>query len=756
MKYLKTNKYLFLFGFCIIVFFHPFWLTGKLPIPADALVGLYHPWRDAFFTQFPNGVPYKNPLITDPFRQQYSYRILAIEELKKGQLPNWNPYSFSGTPLLSNIQSAVWYPLNILFWIFPNEIAWSILVFLQPLLAGVFLYAYLRNLGLGERACYLGAITFAFSGFMVSWLEWNTIGHTALWLPLILLAKDKLIVQFRFKWAAILVLAESSMILAGHLQTAIYVLLISTVYLWVRIWLHHEGNPRTTLKKSLLFFVTAGITLVITSIQWIPTLHFILSSARQFDLSDWHRPDWFIPWSHLVQFIAPDFFGNPATGNYYGIWNYGEFIGYVALFPLLMAIFAILARRDRKTIFYVCFLALSVLLAVPNFISQLPYVLKIPLLSTLQPSRILILIDFCLSVLAALGLDYIVKPEKEREKRMVRILVFGFLTISILWLLVIFGSTIGLAKDLLNVQIAGRNLALPTVLFVLSAFGMLGLSRFALKKIILTRIFIIILLSTTLFDFYRFFHKFTPFTDRKLLFPITSTIEFLQKNLGNYRFMTTDRRIMPPNVSVFYKLQSVDGYDPLYLKNYAEVVASWTRGMPDISPAAFNRILTPENVSNFWPNLLGVKYILALTDDLIGYMPLVFREGETRIYENLTAYPRAFLVEKVSKLQTPEKVIQAMYENQLQLDIHAYTTENIETDTRPLTPHETVTILRYEPNYVSIDVYSEFQRVLVLTDIYYSRWQASIDNQDAEIFPVDLALRGILIPAGRHEVVFKY
>ena len=86
-RFLK-HLYFVVILLAVAVFFYPFLKGGKLPIAADALVGLYHPWRDALAIEYPNGYPYKNPLITDPFRQQFIYRKLAIEELKKGNCRN--------------------------------------------------------------------------------------------------------------------------------------------------------------------------------------------------------------------------------------------------------------------------------------------------------------------------------------------------------------------------------------------------------------------------------------------------------------------------------------------------------------------------------------------------------------------------------------------------------------------------------------------------------------------------------------------
>lgn len=173
-RFLSDRYFILILIVVSLIFFYPFLLLGKVPIPADDLVGLYHPFRDDLASSYPQGYPYKNPLITDPIRQQYVWRELAIEQFKKGQLPTWNPYSFSGTPLLANFQTGAFYPLNILFFILPFTTAWSILIVLQAVLAAAFMYLFLRELTLGKQASILASFIFPFCGYSVAWMEWGT------------------------------------------------------------------------------------------------------------------------------------------------------------------------------------------------------------------------------------------------------------------------------------------------------------------------------------------------------------------------------------------------------------------------------------------------------------------------------------------------------------------------------------------------------------------------------------------------------
>jgi hypothetical protein len=170
--------------------------------------------------------------VTDPVRQQYPWKNLAVSLQKQLQIPLWNPYEMAGTPLLANFQSSAYYPLNLLLYIFPFSISWSFFILIQPLLAGTFLYLYLRSLKLGEGGSLLGAIIFAYSGFSIAWLEWGVVLHTALWLPLILLAVDKGIIQKDNKWNALFIISLSVSFFAGHLQTFFYIFLFMLFYFY--------------------------------------------------------------------------------------------------------------------------------------------------------------------------------------------------------------------------------------------------------------------------------------------------------------------------------------------------------------------------------------------------------------------------------------------------------------------------------------------------------------------------------------------
>lgn len=761
---MKKQRF-FTIGFFLVViltFFSPFFLMGKLPVPADTIIGLYHPYRDLYANDYPNGIPYKNFLITDPVRQQYPWRWLAVEQLKQFQLPTWNPYTLAGGPLIATFQSGVFYPLNIVYFILPFQIAWSLLIIVQPLLAGLFLYLYLRKLQINPWACLLSAITFAFSGFATAWLEWNTVLHTGLWLPLILLSIDRVFFNFgkessklkvqnsklqikikNYLWTAAFVTSLTASFFAGHLQTFFYVFLVQLAYFLGR-WFQFGKK----VHALMLLVISYLLFVVITSVQFIPTVQFIMHSAREVDLT-WQKEGWFIPWQHLVQFIAPDFFGNPSTLNYWGVWNYGEFVGYVGILPLIMALYCLFFRYDKKVVFFGCLFFLSLLFSFPTVFAKIPYGLNIPFLSTAQPTRLLFVTDFSLAILAGLGFDYFLQKKNKILYPVLGVaLLFGLIWIFVSW----FGSTMQIRPE--DIEVAKRNLYFPTA--ILGVAGcILIITKWVPKKFL-----IFITLSTliiTAADLLRFSNKFTTFTNGEYLYPSTKITMFLQQQEGQFRIMATDPRILPPNFSIMYGIQTVNGYDPLYLRRYGELIAASERGEPDISPPfGFNRIIAPQKYDSKIIDLLGVRYVLSLSDITSPKLKKVFQEGQTQVYENIDVLPRAFFVQELVPAGSKEAAIGLLFENSGRFTSKAVVESYLsDKQAREYAFSEgSAVITEYVPQRVVIKTVNEESGFLVLTDSYYPTWRATIDGEETRIFRTNYTFRGVVVPRGQHIVTF--
>ncbi len=725
MKLLRFLPILFLFLY-VFILYRQFIFSGKLPIPADTIVGLYHPWRDSLANQYPNGIPFKNFQITDSVRQQFPWRELSLNIIKNGRLPLWNPYSGVGVPLLANLQSAIFYPLNILY-LLPIHFytLWSLQVLLQPLLGGIFMWLYLRHLKVSFVAQTLGVLCWIGSGFFVAWQQWNTTVHVVIWLPLILLSIDRIIfTNKKIFWSTIFIVSLGCSFLAGYLQPFFYVFVFSLIYTFVRIF------QSKLFRLIPLFAVLNLLFIILTLPQWLATFQYIGLSARDIDQANWNRPDWFLPWQNLAQFIAPDFFGNPSTLNYFGIWNYQEFVGYIGIVGLLFSLLALFSRRDKSVLFFAIMLFASLLLVLPTPIAQIPYRLQIPFLSTAQPSRLIVIVDFCLAILASLGLDFYLRGKKA-----------NFLPPAILVMSLI---ALWVTAVKFNLTISLHNLYLPTILVILTVIFYLTRRKFL----------IYVFLLLTLFDLLRFSMKFEPFSESSWLYPTTTITKFLtEASKGNiFRVAALDDRIFPPNFSVAFRLQMVSLYDPLFPRRYGEFIKSVESNTADISSAlGFNRIIVPKNYQSKLFPLLNVKYLLSFEDITSPSYKFLFSEGKTKLYESKNFLPRAFFVDKVittNKTETLGKMFAA--------DFNPSSQAIVETD-KAISSHQgNVVIQTYNENIILLKTENSADGFLVLTDQYYPNWKATIDNTNTMVYITDYTFRGVFIPAGQHEIKYYY
>ena len=724
-----------------LLFFLPKIAVGKVPIPADSLLGLYHPWRDNAYDGFnPYKFPTKNPLITDPVLQIYPWRKLVVENFKEGNLPLWNPYSFSGQPLLANVQSAPFQVLNLLFFIFGEKLAWSILVILPPTLTSLFMYLFLTSLKLKEISSIFAAFVLPFTGFFVSWFTWGTVITAAMWLPLILFCINKIFEKISPFYFILLIFAISQTIFSGHWQTAFYVIFASLLYFLFVFFKKRLKLP------TLLIVISIFLAVLIASIQLLPSLEFTSLSARQFDQGySPARTDWFLPSQNLTQLLAPDFFGNPASYNYWGIWNYAEFVSFIGILPLFFALLALI-KRGANTTFFIVLAALSLLFALNNPISKLPYVLNLPFISSAQPSRIIFLLVFALTCLSAFGLEAFL-AEKSKKKLVLPSLFIILLICALAFFTYLGRDFLPKVQDLNPVRIALRNLILP---FLLS----LALLSIIFLRIIKTpkKLLIALIFILTIFDLFRFANKSTPFAKISDIFPQTSTTNFLQSTSRPFRIMSTDRRIFNGNTSSVYNIEQVSGYDPLYLKSYAQLVTAWQSGKVT-SPGSFNRIITPEDFSLPITDFLNIKYIVTFDEISKPEFTKVFEEGQTKIFENNNVLPRAFIVDRVVKTQDESdelaKIIDPGFDPQTTAfsQDFEYTVQNNKSE---------VQIKNYQDQSIQLETTSEKAAPLVLSNVYYPGWNVFIDSQKAQLLKVNYIFQSVLVPAGTHKVEFKF
>src|SRR5664280_784197 len=128
----------------------------------------------------------------DNFLQNFPLRVLVGRYLQHGALSLWNPYLFSGTPLLGGFNAGAAYPTNWLMAVLPPVTAWTINLALVYDVAVGGMYVFLRRQPVDSTAATFGAATFAFAGYMTAQIVHIDIVQGAAWLPWMLVAVHEL------------------------------------------------------------------------------------------------------------------------------------------------------------------------------------------------------------------------------------------------------------------------------------------------------------------------------------------------------------------------------------------------------------------------------------------------------------------------------------------------------------------------------------------------------------------------------------
>jgi len=175
-------------------YFKPVWQNKLIPFPGNLLVSYFSPWKEEAWTGYPTGVPRKGLLGFDTVRMMGPWRRFITDEIKSGRFPSWNPHQFGGAPMSANFQSALFFPLNLIYLVLPFHIAWTILIVSQPLLAAIGMYLLLKNLFdrpssiiYHPLSIIFPALAYGFSAWMSAWIEWNIHGFVYALLPFALL-----------------------------------------------------------------------------------------------------------------------------------------------------------------------------------------------------------------------------------------------------------------------------------------------------------------------------------------------------------------------------------------------------------------------------------------------------------------------------------------------------------------------------------------------------------------------------------------
>ena len=748
-----------------LMFFKVF-TKGLYPIPGDLLVSFYFPWYAGGWDGYNPWTTHKELLAADAIRQIYLWKELAMNQLKSGNLPVWNPYTLSGQPLLANFQSSAFYPLNVFYFFFDSRVAWILLIISQPLLGGILMYLCAKSFKLRDVSAVFASVTFMFSSYLITWMENGNIAHSYIWFPATIWSMNSFFETKKHKYLLLLVISLALSILGGHPQTAIYLYITGFLF-----WLFKSS------KTILVFLAAASLSLTLSAIQLLPTIEFYKNAPLSLPFSREAFDRSILPLKNLVSFFASDFYGHPTNNNYWAQF-YGDFTPYLGVVPLIFSLWAIFRFWKDKFIKFATLTSFFFILAATHGpITYLIKTLKIPILNATTPSRFIAISIFLLTIMAAFGFSDFLKNYKEKKyftKFVHFLLPIGAIYLS-LWIFAILGSKILEPKNIweINLAVTRRNLILPTFMFLSIPIGtlairLIGVQTFLnkIKTSLLTAgVFAVFITGGVYYS-----NKFLPFSPKDFIFPDHLIFDWLRQNASINRFYASGTAYIDYNFPTHYKIYGTEGYDTLRLERYAELLASSYYGKV---PESYSRSdgVFPGEENGYRKRLfevLGVKYLLDKEDNprsnadwhyerFVGdEVRGVWQQGKFQVYEREKVLPRIFQTTKHIVAENDSQIIEKIYDPTFDLETLILEKEpiiKIENKQHNITIPE---LIKYEPNQVIVKTNTPDNTLLYLSDVYDPNWTVEIDGKQTELLRAHYSFRTLALPSGEHLVTFKY
>ncbi|MFC1550244.1 hypothetical protein ACFL46_03020 [Candidatus Neomarinimicrobiota bacterium] len=704
---------------------------------------------------------------------------IAINDLaeKNGEYPLWQPWIFSGMPTneaFSNV-SHLYFPEH-LFRI--AGFSGMIIQLFHLLFAGIGGILLLKYLKCSRWASALGSTAFMFTPYMITMV---VFGHgsqmmTASYIPWVFWLTLKLWDKPSLQNAGWLAMLLGFQLQRAHVQIAYYTWLLIGAYVLSQVIVGlFNADSREKIGRSFTLFALAciigiGISLLI----YLPAMEYSPFSVRGSGISGGAEYGYATAWSfhpkELLTFLIPSAFGFGGI-TYWGKMPFTDYPNYMGIFVLLLALVGILLRRDKLTVFLTVSTIVALLIAFGQhfrpvynlFYNFAPYFDKFRV-----PSMILILVQFNVAILAAIGLDNIIALKDSKTPRWL-VFVSGFASLVFLILLI--------GRNWIEAVVRARFTAPPVqdpnlvqainnlrweswyndawFMFLFAALLIIAiwiLFKNKLDKSILVGAIVVL----SVIDISRVDDKIInpdPNSGRnpQLLsknnvdsyFRRDEVTQFLQEQDGQFRIYPL-HNFNDPRLQAF-GIESVGGYHPVKL----DIYNSFLVATGNIGTEALMR-------------MMNIKYLLSHQPINHSSFRLVFQGDlrtqtgfrETFIYELDKALPRAWFVNHVEILETIEEVWQSITSQDFNPLEVAFIDQSIDQIDYALGE---ISEIQITPHKISFSTKNSGSGFLVLSEIHYPvRWKVYIDDQVTEIYKTNGVIRGIVIPAGEHEIEFCY
>lgn len=694
---------------------------------------------------------------TDLSSQFVHWRRFGFDEMKNGNLPLWNPHIFSGMPYLPGFQSALLYPLNVVYLILPLPKAINVGIALHVFLGSVFVYLWTAQRKLHPLACFLAASEFMFCGphFLHIYAGHLPNLCALVWVPLLFLSIDGLFEKKSLWWCFLGIFVGAMQILAGHPQYVFYTGIAATIYTGIRIiW----AEKRLKIATSYAGIYAGAI--VLAAVQLFPGIQATEESIRGAGVSYEFASIFSFPPENLLTWLVPGFFGDMVHFEYWGRWLLWEMCLFISVTGLGLAAYAVVFGTERERYILLMMVLILMMLALGAHTPLFRVLYEhVPGFNKFRgSSKFTLQATVFLIMLSATGLDLIIRNGVKKCKTLI-VLFFVLAVAGVIFaegvrlsaisgpeghwheiLQTIFHSTDplrspGFFSDRDSVTQAGIFAAKNVMVFAgacLLICIVLLLSRFYRNLLYL----LVLLAVTELFVFARMSRE-----TFELLEPTRNLSEFFAAKAGDHRVLNLSH----PNSAMSIGALDIWGSDPGVLRRYAEFMA-FTQGQ------------NPDAVTQH----LEVYRRHRLYDMLRCSYGIIRKGGQIHIYEiSRDVMPRLTLI-RDSRIVTGRNRIFSLMNDK---SFDPRKTVVLEQDPKlakfEMTKQKgAVRLVDSSTDHLTMQADLPEPAVLLITDAYSEGWRAyslkgSI-QETYDVIPANYTLQAVPLIAGHHHFRLEY
>jgi Bacterial membrane protein YfhO len=713
----------------------------------------------------------------DVWAAYFYWRHFGFESLARGEIPLWNPFSFSGMPFVAGMESAMFYPPNFIYLLFGTAFSINLSLALHCFLGSLFTYRFAKYLGVARAGALLSALTFAYGApCFLRVYAGHLVGLAALtWLPLLFLSAEAFLRSGRIRCALWGGVALAMQLLAGQPQYVFYSAIAVALYFAANFLVAKNLREAPYFFGGFCLFVTVG--LLLSAVQLLPTLELTRHSVRNALGYEWVST-FSLPPENLVTLLAPDFFGDLLTVSYWGKNYLWEGSAYLGVTGLVMGAAAVAFNRSRAVWIFVVIAAAALVLALGKYTPVLGALYAyVPGFNLFRgQSKFMVVFSFAWSMLAGYGLSRVMTLAEEKNPGLLR-LSHVIMALAGLLLVVVGLGEVGaldfqktwtalvkryergvddytfgpIAHDFFS---ASLNLVFHDLLRAGAVLLLLGgLLWAAIKRQRLsTPLLTVSVLALTVLDLWTFGSRYLVSFNPQVLYMDRDLRDFFKSDNEPFRLATTLHTLL--NVGFLEGTKDVGGYDQLTLRQYNEYI-NFSQGLPLDRPN-FNMV-----IDRFSPmlRLLNARYYVLDASVNVQAPDLhpVFHNGQYKVYRDGKALPRSFVVHDARVAQNRQAALEAIASPTFDPTATAIVNEEIgglpgNKSLRSPAPK----IIEDSSNRVRLAADLKQAGLLVLSDAYYPGWKAFVDGKESRIYRANHTLRGVFLSQGEHVLEFRY